>query len=436
MRITRCLAVVMLVSGTAAAQELHKPLAPIAPKDVAECEALRQRWEPVLKTLDQVHDRCFRKYLFGGDWLSEPGACGGTLQTTDKVCLPAARQENQANCESRAQVQACYDAVRAYRARESAEEQERAEREKAAAAAEQERQERLQQMRREAEQMQNAWAEQQRERVDATRRLVEEQQRAAAEAERRRRDESQRAVNEAMRELTSARDRAAYYKANAAGVSDRHVDLTAGEMHELDDLRRRAEGEGLRPRYVPAQPAPSVTPDASRMTEAVAGLLGSHAEDLVKWGLNRVEVGERMVEAWELADGYAAKFASVIDTYQYARSALAGTTTYEEDVDAVRHGTSALAAAAFSGNPAIAIQVGRAVASTADIQKAALYQIQMLVASIDTSRTDTTRWVDARPVVHALYGPFLPLEDMHRMEQIWTEAERFDAAGLATVFGR
>ena len=429
MRVAALLGVALLVPMVGVAQELRKPLPPIAPKDVSECEALRTKWGPVLQRLDQVHDQCFRKYLFRGDWLTAPGPCGGTFQTTDKVCLPAAQQEVQARCESDAQVTACYEAVQEYKAREREDERQRSEQEKAAKAAEQEQQERREQMRREAEQMQNAWAEQQRKRVEDTRRIVEEQQRAAAEAERRRQEESRRAVDGAIRDALSASQRAEAYKAMASSVSERRVELTAGEQHELDDLRRRAASDGLRPQYVSAQPAARVPSDAAQLTQAVAGLLGSHAEDLVKWGLNRVEVGERMVEGWELADGWAGKFDAAMDTWRYGRSAWAGEATYEENVDAVVAGTSVLADYALM-NPAIAIQVGRAVGMTADIQKAALYQIQMMVSSTELTADEIAGLSDFRAIVHAQYGIFLD-------DKIWTGADdRFEPVGLPEHFGR
>jgi hypothetical protein len=430
MRVAGLLCIAVLVPVVSAAQELRKPLPPIAPKDVSECEALRKAWEPVLQQLDQVHDQCFRKHLFRGDWLTVPGPCGGNLQTTDKVCLPAALQEARAVCERNAQVEACRGAVDDYRARQRDEERERAEQEKAATAAEEEQQQRREQIQREAEQMQNAWAEQQRKRVEDTRRLVEEQQRAAAEAERQRREDSRRAVNDAIRELSSARQRAEAYKAKAEATPwGGRVELTAGEQHQLNDLRRRAESDGLRPRYVSAQPAPRVPSDAAQLTQAVAGLLGSHAEDLIKWGLNRVEVGERMVQGWELADGYAAKFEAVMGTWQHGRSAWAGTATYEENVDAVVAGSSALADYAFM-NPAIAIQVGRAVSSTADMHKAALYQIQMMVTSTDLSADDIARLSSFRAIVAAQYGIFLD-------GNIWADVDDlYEPVELPESFGR
>jgi hypothetical protein len=333
---------------------------------------------------------------------------------------------------------ACRAAVQEHKQGEKEREREQAEQQRAASDAERERQDRLKQMQQEQERMQNAWADQQRQRVEATRRHVEEQQRVAAEAEQRRREESQRAVNQSVRDLMTARDRAEAYKEKAAGINTRNVDLSAAEMRTLDDMRRRAEADGLRPRYVSAEPVASVGPDGAGVTRAVAGLIGGEAESIIDWGLNRTEVGERFMEAWEMADDWTGKFDALVSTYQYARSAWNGTASYDDHSSAVVGGTTFLATKAFASTPAIAIQVSRVVTGVAGLHQAGLYQIQMLAASDrPLTSAEIAKLSDPRLPLQALFGPFLPLDRMHRMEQVWVEGNRFvDAGGFLTLFGR
>jgi hypothetical protein len=295
-------------------------------------------------------------------------------------------------------------------------------------------QKKTEQMKRESAQMEKAAADQHRKQLEDGVKFVEEQRRAEVE---RRREESQRAVNQAMRELTTARDRAEAYKEKAAGINTRNVDLTPTEMRALDDMRRRAEADGLRPRYVPAEPVASGV-NGSSMTGAVTGLLGGEAESIIDWGLNRTEVGERFMEAWEMADDWQGKFDALVSTYQYARSAWNGTASYDDHSSAVVNGTSFLATKAFASTPAIAIQVSRVVTGVAGLHQAGLYQIQMLAASDrPLTSAEIAKLSDPRLPIQALFGPFLPLDRMHRIEQVWVEGSRFvDAGGFLTLFGR
>ena len=73
-------------------------------------------------------------------------------------------------------------------------------------------------------------------------------------------------MNQSVRDLMTARDRAEAYKAKAGSITDRRVELTAGELGALDDMRRRAEADGLRPRYVSAEPVASAGPDGAGVT--------------------------------------------------------------------------------------------------------------------------------------------------------------------------
>lgn len=405
------------------AQEKRAPLQPIAPTSYDQCKALTDQWNAYTWRLSDIYQACVTRNF---------------SRIFQRPCQAEGRAHSEALKASEAAREACYADVRAYLDRREAERREQAEQERAAKEAEEQRQERLKQMQQEQERMQNAWAEQQRQRVEGTRRLVEEQQRAAAEAERQRREESQRAVNEAMRDVMTARDRAQAYKEKANSVSERRVDLTAGEMRALDDMRRRAEADGLRPRYVPAEPMARPVADASALTREVAGLLGGEAESIVRWGLNRTEVGEYMLHAWDMADDYAGKYQALVSTYQYARSAWAGTTTYEQDVDAVVGGTGALSSIAFASTPGIAIQVSRVVGGVAGLHKAGLYQIQMLVASDRSlSAAEIAKLSDPRQPIQALFGPSLPLERIHRLEAVWLEGSKFsDDTSFVTVFGR
>ena len=416
----------VLMPAVAAAQQLRQPVSPVAPTSYDQCTALTDQWSAYTWRLSDIYQACLSRnfHRYGSQGLG--------------LCKAEGRAHTEALNASEAARKACYADVKAYLDRQDAERRQQAEQERAAKEAEQERQNRLKQMQQEQERMQNAWAEQQRQRVEATRHAVEEQQRAAAEAERQRREESRRAVNDAMRELTTARDRAQAYKDQANSVADRRVDLTAGEMRALDDMRRRADTDGLRPRYVPAEPSVRPVVDGSALTREVAGLLGGEAESIVRWGLNRTEVGEYMLQAWDMADDFAGKYQALVSTYQYARSAGAGTTTYEQDVDAVVGGTGALAGVALAPTPGIAIQVSRVVGGVAGLHKAGLYQIQMLVASDEPlSRADIAKLSDPRLPIQALFGPSLPLERMHRMEGIWIEGNKIiDNGGFVAVFGR
>ena len=423
MVIKKLVAAVLLMPAVAAAQQLRQPLSPIAPTSYDQCKALTDQWNAYTWRLSDIYQACLSRNayrIFQGPCKAEGYAHSEALRASE-----AARQ-------------ACYADVKAYLDRQQADRREQAEQERAAKQAEQQRQDRFKQMQQEQERMQNTWAEQQRQRVDATRRLVEEQRRAAAQAEQQRREESQRAVNDAMRDVMTARDRAQAYQEMANSVVDRRVELTTGEMRALDDMRRRADVDGLRLRYVPAGPVASGVTDGSALTREVAGLLGGEAESIVRWGLNRTEAGEYLLHTWDLANDWTGKYQALVSTYQYARSAWAGTTTYEQDVNAVVSGTGALASVAFRSTPAIAIQVSRVVGGVAGLHKAGLYQIQMLAASDrPLSASDIARLSDPRLPIQALFGPSLPLERMHRLEGVWVEGNRFvDSGSFVSFFGR
>jgi hypothetical protein len=424
MGIRKIVATALLLPAVAVvAQELRKPLAPIAPRSYDQCITLTEQWSAYTWRLHDIYQACVSR---------------NAHRVMQRPCLAEGRAHSEALRASEAARTACYADVKAYLDGQEADRRQQAEQQRAANDAERERQDRLKQLQQEQERMQNAWADQQRQRVEATRRHVEEQQRAAAEAEQRRRDESQRAVNQSMRDLMTARDRAEAYKAKAASTSERHVELTAGELGALDDMRRRAEADGLRPRYVSAEPVTRVAPDGAAVTSAVAGLIGGEAESIIDWGLNRTEVGERFMEAWEMADDWKGKFDALVSTYQYARSAWNGTASYDDHSSAVVSGTSFLAARAFASTPAIAIQVSRVVTGVAGLHQAGLYQIQMLAASDrPLTSAEIAKLSDPRLPIQALFGPFLPLDRMHRMEQVWVEGNRFvDGGGFLTRFGR
>ena len=119
---------------------------------------------------------------------------------------------------------------------------------------------------------------------------------------------------------------------------------------------------------------------------------------------------------------------------RYARSAWNGTASYDDHSSAVVNGTSFLAARAFASTPAIAIQVSRVVTGVAGLHQAGLYQIQMLAASDrPLTSAEIAKLSDPRLPIQALFGPFLPLDRMHRMEQVLVEGNRFvDAGGFLT----
>ncbi len=284
------------------AQEIRTPIAPIAPTDVKQCSALFEAWQPILRRLHDISFDCHRRNMFKE--LVRYGENG----VTPRPCLGVAQQSYNAHREERRQVEGCYAAVRDYDKRENEREREEKAQQAAAAAAEREQQARREQLRRESEQMQNAFAKEQRDRTEAVRQHVADQQRREAEAAQRQREQTQNTLNTAMRDLASAKDAAAAYTAAAASVSHRNVDLTAGERHALDAMRRDADKGGLAPRYVPAEPTGSTVTNLSGLTGAVADLFGSEFESVVKWGLNKTETGAYMVDVYDTANDYAAKY--------------------------------------------------------------------------------------------------------------------------------
>jgi hypothetical protein len=417
--------VMLLMSGLSAwaAQELHKPIPPIAPTDKAECHALFEAWQPVIRKLEAVAWECERRNAFK-EWVRD-----GDVHAP-RQCLALAHQSVNAGRESRSQVEACWAQLDNYKKREQDREREQADQAAAAKKAEEERQQRVKQMQREYEQMQNSFAESERQRVDATRRAVEEQQRAAAEAERQRHDASQRAVNDAVRDMFTSRDRAQEYNSKASSVGNpRNVPLTSRDAQSLDSMRSQAEANNLRPRYVPAEPSGYTATSTAALSGAVANLLGAEAQTIIKWGLNQTEAGSYMVQMFETAGDYDAKYQSFVKSVDYVQKAWNGTTTYEENVGAVGGTLSVLGGFAFRGTPGISIQLDRVFSSVSGIHAVELDRLELLIASLDRPLTseEKARLSDAR-AVHALYAPFIPLDRIHRLEAVANEGGRvYDA---------
>ena len=436
MRTEFTVGVMILMAGlSASAQELRTPIAPIAPTDRRQCDVLEASWRPILKQLEDIDWKCSQKFVMK-EWVREDGVWA------PRPCLPVARQAASAYRQSRAQIEACWAQVDAHKKQERDREREQADQAAAAKKAEQERQDRAKQMQREYEQMQNSFAESQRQRVEETRRAVEEQQRAAAEAERQRHDASQRAVNDAMRDMFTSRDRAQEYNAKAAAAgSARNVPLTSRDLQSLDAIRNQAEANNLRPRYVSAEPSAPMVSDSSALVGAVADLLGPEVQDMVKWGLNRTQAGAALVDTWEAAEAYNAQLESLAASAQYIRAAANGTTTYDQDVAAINREMGRLSGFAFSGNPAISIQLGRVIGGVSAGHQAGFQQLELLFASVNQPMTasEISQISDPRRMVHAIFGPFLPLDRMHRLERVVYEGGRVRDSynrGFFEVFGR
>jgi hypothetical protein len=416
------------------AQEIRTPIAPIAPTDVKQCSALFEAWQPILRRLHDISFDCHRRNMFKE--LVRYGENG----VTPRPCLGVAQQSYNAHREERRQVEGCYAAVRDYDKRENEREREEKAQQAAAAAAEREQQARREQLRRESEQMQNAFAKEQRDRTEAVRQHVADQQRREAEAAQRQREQTQNTLNIAMRDLASAKDAAAAYTASAASVSHRNVDLTAGERHALDAMRRDADKGGLAPRYVPAEPTGSTVTNLSGLTGAVADLFGSEFESVVKWGLNKTETGAYMVDVYDTANDYAAKYDSFAAWAHYGQSAWSGTATYDDHVGAVTRGTEFVSGFAFAGTPGIAIQVNRTVNGVAAAHQAGLYQLQMLAASGDRMTAEQRAAASSpRAVIQGLFGSFYPLDRIHKYEKVIYEGRRVIDShnrGFLQIFGQ
>jgi hypothetical protein len=433
--------ILILLPIVLVAQELRTPIAPIAPTDHRQCDRLHDQWQPILRQLADIKFQCAWKYMFGV-WVTYGTLANGqvTLQTP-RPCLSLARQSFDAGRQHEAQVQACRSQVDDYKKRKQDDEREQEEAAAAAKKAEEDRQERARQFQRDYDKMQNDFAEAQRARVEATRRAVEEHQRASAEAERQRHEASQRAVNDAVRDLFTAKERAATYTAKANSAGKPNVELTAGEQRSLDAIRRQADADGMRPRYVSAEPvAPTVT-DASHLTGAVADLLGAEFQTVLKWGLNQTEAGSYVVQMFETGAEYDAKYQSFLSSVDYVRSAASGTATYDQHVGAVNGTTGVLSGFAFAGNPAIAIQLGRVVGGVSAGHQAGFQQLELLLASMDRplSASEIAKLSDPRQIIQATFGPFLPLERIHHLERIANEGGRvYDShnRGFLQVFGR
>ena len=435
MKATVVLLAVFVVTGAALrAQEMRKPIAPIAPTDVKECEALYNAWQPILRRVDQIDFDCHRKNMF------KEIVKIGENNITPRPCIPVAMQQIEAHREERRQVEGCYAAVSAHRSRENARQREEQAQQAAVAAAEREQQARQEQMRRESEQMQNAWEKERRDRTDAVRQHVADEQRRAAEAAQRQREQTQNALSTAMRDLALAKDATAAYTAAAANASPRNVDLTAGERHALDAMRRDADKGGLAPRYVSAEPVGSTVTNLSGLTGAVADLFGSEFESTVKWGLNKTETGSYAVDVYDTANDYAATYDSFAAWARYGQSAWSGTATYDDHLGAVTRGTELLSGFAFAGTPAIAIQVNRTVNGIAAAQQSGLYQLQMLAASGDRMTAEQLAAASSpRAVIQGLFGSFYPLERIRKSEKVIYEGGRVVDSynrGFLQIFGQ
>jgi hypothetical protein len=96
---------------------------------------------------------------------------------------------------------------------------------------------------------------------------------------------------------------------------------------------------------------------------------------------------------------------------------------------------------AFSGNPAISIQVGRVISGVSGGHQAGFQQVELLFASVNQPVTsaEIAQISDPRRMVHAIFGPFLPLDQMHRLERVVYEGGRVRDSynrGFFQVFGR
>jgi Skp family chaperone for outer membrane proteins len=281
-----------------------------------------------------------------------------------------------------------------------------------------------------------------KQRQEQVQREQEQVQRAAAEADRQRHEASQHSVNEAMRELSTARDRASAYNAKAAAAgSTRNVPLTSGEQRSLDAIRNQADANGLRPRYVPAEPTGYTVADTSALTSAVADLLGAEVQTVLKWGLNQTETGAYLLQTFETAEDYNAKYESFVTSLQYVRAAVNGTTTRDQDVSALKGTAGALSGFAFAGTPGISIQLDRVISGVAAGHQAGFQQLEQLIAAMDRplAPAERARLSDPRLTIQAIFGPFLPLDRIHRMERVGIEGSRvYDSynRGFLQVFGR
>jgi len=418
------MSIALAVYPEAQQSQFHQPMSPIAPTSEDECRALANAWSNLCQQIRDTHEQCLKAN--DNPRIKGAGSC------SKAPCLSIHEEmERCGGAEERSAVDACYASVRAHKDRE-------AESRRAQEAAEQERQRRMQQMQRESEQMQNAYAEAQKQRMEATRRAVEEQQRAAAEAERQRHEASQRAVNDAMRDLMSSRDRAQEYNAKAAASGNsRNVPLTSRDQQTLDSIRNQAEANNLRPRYVPAAPSGYTATSTSALSGAVANLLGAEVQTILKWGLNQTEAGGYLVQMFDTAGDYDAKYRSFVSSVDYVRKAWNGTTSYEEDVAAVGGTVSVLSGFAFRGTPAISIQLDRVFRSVSGIHAVELDRLELLIASLDRPLTDEERrrLSDAR-AVQALYAPFIPLDRLHRLEAVANETSRVHDADNRGFFDR
>jgi hypothetical protein len=173
----------------------------------------------------------------------------------------------------------------------------------------------------------------------------------------------------------------------------------------------------------------------------VADLLGAEVQTVLEWGLNQTETGAYLVETFETAGDYNSRYESFVSSVQYVRGALNGTTTYDQDVSAVTGTIGVLGGFAFAGSPAIAIQLGRVVNGVAAGHQAGFRQLELLFASMDRPLTaaERARLSDPRLTVQAMFGPFLPLDRIHRMERVSVEGSRvYDShnRGFLQVFGR